>query len=75
MTKRKYHPAQCQESLPHIARRVEKLRRIVVVGDPLFWRVALRKVACELEKPVAEPRDPPKPPETQRFLSPEKEDN
>ena len=75
MTKRKYRPPQCLDDLPHIDRLVERLRQVVRLGDPLFWRVALRKVACELEKPVAEPREPPKQPEPQRFIEPEREDN
>lgn len=74
MTTRFRRP-QYEERLPHIDCLVEQLRKLVQAGgDPLFWRVALRKVANELEsrKPGV-PHGPPPEPPPQRLVLPVEE--
>ena len=69
-----YRPPTHTESLPHIDCLVEQLRRLVQAGgDPLFWRVALRRVASELERPPGVPHEPASPPVPKRVVLPEPE--
>lgn len=71
----KYRQPKYEHSLPHIDKLVEQLRALVQQsGDPLYWRVALRRVALELEaKHPGEPKTAPAPPQVQRVIEPEKD--
>lgn len=54
--KQRYRVPRFQDCLPHIDSMVERLKELVQKGNRLDWRVALRRLACEMEDEDRRPK-------------------